>query len=189
MGGRRVRTGGVIVKLQALMCKCRNSPQCKEAKSGEGNERIKQQGIFLCVSLMPCACHGVRLLSKGTFPGGQSVFPGVGDFFSSSLQCSWNPGGLNRIRAQSLWLSESHTYLSRCPKIKSVIWPRGSEFAWKEDNYEVSREGRMGSSPSLFSVIEGLDCSRTIHMDTVSSLCLSDVYLNIITNFAGLHFS
>lgn len=138
---------------------------------------------------MSCACHGVRLLSKGTFPGGQSVFPGVGDFFSSSLQCSWNPGGLNRIRAQSLWLSESHTYLSRCPKIKSVIWPRGSEFAWKEDNYEVSREGRMGSSPSLFSVIEGLDCSRTIHMDTVSSLCLSDVYLNIITNFAGLHFS
>lgn len=47
----------------------------------------------------------------------------------------------------------------------------------------------MGSSLSLFSVTEELDCSRTIQMDAVSNLCLSDVYLNIITNFAGLHFS
>lgn len=109
--------------------------------------------------------------------------------FSVQLQHSWIAASLNRIRAQSLWLSDSHSCLAGYPKIKSVIWPRGSKFSWKEYTYQVSREGRIGNSPSLSSVTEGLDCRRTMHMDIVSILWLSAVYLNIITNFAGLHFS
>lgn len=160
MGGRRV--GRVTVKPQAFMYKDENRPWCKEAKSGEGNERININGCFSVFSSCPVPVMVWGFWARGTFPDGQSVFPCVGGIFSSSLQCCWIAGSLNRIRAQSLWLSESHSCLAGHPKVKSVIWPRGRKFSWKECNYQVSREGRIGSSPSLFSVT-GLDCSRTMH--------------------------
>lgn len=184
---RGIGVGRVTVKLQALMCEGRNNPRCKEAKSGERNEKINIKGCFSVFSSCPVPVMVWGFWARGTFPDGQ---------VSISL-CEWHfqqqPAVLldclNRIRAQALWFSESCSCLAGHPKIKSVIWPRGSKFSWKEYDYQVSREERMGSSPSLFSVTDALDCSRTMHMDTVSNLWLSEVYLNIITNFAGLHIS
>lgn len=170
------------------MCKGRNSPQCKEAKSGEGNERIISKGCFSVFSSCPVPVTVWGFWARGHFQVDNRCSL-VWVTFSAQPQRCWIAGSLTRIRAQSSWLSESHSCLEGYPKIKSVIWPRGSKFSWKEYTYQVSREGRTGNSPSLFSVTERLDCSRTMHMDIVSNLWLSGVYLNIITNFAGLHFS